>query len=284
MDVLVGTDPLDDLRRFLGLRDAIAEQAGRAQDRLAGAEPDLGAELDDQEVHQQREHALDLRRQLRHEPGAGLRAGDVLRRVDVRVGAGAEGQVAGGEPHRIVRTDARHATLVPAVRLQHPLVEVAERHLADRLDDVRREVGERHVREQPATRLDLADDRQGVPERLAETMAQQHPGLLHRRQAGAAQQGRLGIQRGAATGPQRGLPRCQCLLAPRGAGRLVRAVRTEPAVHPRPVDDLRLQRGVLAEQLFLGVDQAAHAASVGRGRGIVRCRTGHRRRLRPVPR
>ena len=98
---------------------------------LRGGEPDLGAELDDEQVHQQRQQPLDLGGQLGHEPAARLGAGDVVGRVHVGVRVGAEREVASGEPHRVVGADRRvDAAFVPAVRLQQALAEVTDGHLA----------------------------------------------------------------------------------------------------------------------------------------------------------
>jgi len=133
VDQLVRADALDDLRGLFGFRSALGEQGGRPKGRLGGGETDLGAELDEQQVHQEAERQLEGHINFRHVALPGLRSRNRLRRFHVRVGIRAEGEVPRHEPHHVVATDAllRLAAFVDAVRLQQPALQVAEAGAGD---------------------------------------------------------------------------------------------------------------------------------------------------------
>ncbi len=137
MDQLVGADALDDLGRQLGAVAGLQEHVRRSQDRLGFGEAEFGTELDDEQVREQGDQALDLGRELGHVPGACIRSADVVGRDRVGVGLVAEGEIAGEEPHDVVTADAevRLASLVDAVGEQQSRAEVADRHLGDVVDD-----------------------------------------------------------------------------------------------------------------------------------------------------
>ena len=190
MDEFVGTDPLDDLGREFRVVAPVDEHIGRTQDRLGLGEAEFGTELDDQQVRQQRDQSLDLLWELGHVARAGVGTTDVVGGFGVGIGVRTEGQVASEEPHHVVSTDAEVglSALVEPVRHEQPATEVPDRHLGDVVDDHRLEVGEGDVGEEAAARLDLAGDRELVPEPPAESVAQEDPLLSDADDAGTGEE------------------------------------------------------------------------------------------------
>ena len=180
MDEFVGSDPLDHLGGEFRIGSVVDEEVGGEQDLLCLGEAEFGTELDDQEVGEEREQRLDRLVDLGHPALAGLVAGDVRLGLDVGVRVGPQREIAEHEPHRVVTADAAFglAALVETVRGQEALVEVTDRHLGDVLDDRRLQVGHGQLCEEASPRLDLARDRQAVPEDLSEAVAEQYPLLL----------------------------------------------------------------------------------------------------------
>lgn len=281
VDLLVGADAADDLRCLLGLRAPAREEVGRAQNGLRVGEPQLGTELDDEQVHQQRQQTLHLGGDLRHPSPADLRPSDVLRRVDIGIGALTEREVTSREPHLVVRARAAGSarrrigdtTFVPAVRLQQAVAEVTDGHLRDVVDDVRLQRRKRDLGQQATASLDLADDGERVPERLAQAVPQQHTRLRHRRQPHATQQRRVGVERPTTAFGESGGPCGECGYPHQRPRRLVAAIGQEAAVHAPATHVVRRQIGMIAQQFVGRVHQRAHVASVrrrrrGRGRTI----------------
>ena len=109
----------------------------------------------------------------------------------------------------------------------------------DVVDDHRLQVGEGDVGQEPTLRLDLAGDREAVPERLAEAVAQQDPALVDGRRHGRrrATTSRRRAPRRHAT--KRLAPGVERLLASPGPGavgrRRRRRTRRGPVARVSPV-------------------------------------------------
>jgi hypothetical protein len=264
VDGLVGADALDDQRRRFGLLAPVGEQIGSAQDGLGAREPDLGAELDHQQVHQERQHALVLGRNLRHHPLAGVGTCDAGRRIDVGKRFRSEHQVARDEPHHVVAADALVglAAFVDAVGQQQATVQMADRHRVDFLRDQPAQIRKRHLRQDPAAGLDLAGDRQPVPEGLPVAGAQQQQMLRHIGHAHPGQQRRVGLEEFAAPGAQRLGPGGQRLRPAERARRHIVAGGIESAMHALSVDDVGRGKDVVAEQFGLAVAELVHEISL----------------------
>ncbi len=69
MNLFVGANAADDLGGLFGIGTTVGKQIGCTQHGLCGGEADLGAELDDQQVHQERDEALDCSRDFGHSAG-----------------------------------------------------------------------------------------------------------------------------------------------------------------------------------------------------------------------
>ena len=197
-------------------------------------------------------------------PSACLRPGDAVSRFDVGVRALAEGQVSGDEPHLVVAADAdvRLASLVETVRHEEPGVQMTECHLADVLHHELLHVREGHLGEQSTLGLDLAGDGEEVPERLAETVAQQHPALLHGGDACAAEQRGIGIEEFTPASAQRLGPGLDRHLADERPRRHVGAVGQEPAVHAAAGHHLRCDVVVIPHQFLGRVPQRCHVSTL----------------------
>ena len=81
---------------------------------LCRGEADLGAELDDQQVIEERHHAFDCGGEFRHEPVTGFRAQMCRAGSASGYASAPKAKVAGEEPHLVVAADAEVglATLV----------------------------------------------------------------------------------------------------------------------------------------------------------------------------
>ena len=196
-------------------------------------------------------------------------------RVHVGVGTGAEGQVAGHEPHGVVAADAlgRLAALVDAVGHEQPRAEVADRHLGDVLHHHVGQVRELDVGQDPPLGLDLPGDGEHVPEGPADTVGEEEAVLVQVGDPGPGEQRGVGVEELASPGAQRSGPGVDGLRAPQGAGRLVGAVGQEAAVEALALDHLGGRVVVLAEELVGGVRELGHGHLQGR-----------RRPYRPSPR
>ena len=153
---------------------------------------------------------------------------------------GTECQVAGDEPHDVVTADALvgFAAFVHAVGLEETLLEMPEGHAADVLDDNRLHVGKRQLRDHATAALDLAGDRQPVPERARDAALDQVALLRGVRQPRAGEQRGVGVEQVATPFPEYRRPVVDGDAPPLRARRHVGAVGIEPAVQPLPVDDV----------------------------------------------
>jgi hypothetical protein len=120
----------------------------------------LGANFDHQHVHQELDELLIALGQLRHFAALDI-AGDAGGSFGNRVGALAEHQVAGGEPHGVVRALAgrgRIAALVRAVGVEQAGVEMARRRVGNVLHHQGLHVRRRDGAQGLSARLDDAGD------------------------------------------------------------------------------------------------------------------------------
>ena len=182
----------------------------------------------------------------------------------------AERQIAEREPHDVVPTDplVGLAAFVDAVRLEEPPVQVAEGHLGDVLDDHVLEVRERHVGEDPATRLDVTRDGERVPEGLSQALLQQQLHLRCIRVADAVEQRGIGLHPVAAPGAQLVGPGGDRGFADQGARRDIASALDEATVEPVPGFDLGLEVVVGTEEFLFGVHQLrGHGVSIPSGAG-----------------
>ena len=58
MNFFIGTNALDDLRRFFCRSASINKQIWRSQNRLRAGKTDFGTKLDQQKIHEKAQHAF----------------------------------------------------------------------------------------------------------------------------------------------------------------------------------------------------------------------------------
>ena len=163
-----------------------------------------------------------------------------------------------------------------AVCDQQPAAEMADRNRADVVDDDGLEVGERGLGEETAPRLDLAGDRERVPERLAEAVAEQDTRLLHvgtRSPASSDDRPRTGRRHV----PERLAPGVERHGPSERTGRDVGAIGCHAAVHAPTADDVWRRIFMVTQQFVTGEHQRCHGPNgIDPFRNLESMVSGHR--------
>ncbi len=195
---------------------------------------------------------------------AGDVAGDAGRNLGKRPGVLAEDEIAGGEPHGVVRPLARPgriAALVGSVGVEQAGGQMAGGRLADVVRDPPFDIGRGDGAQPLAARLDDAGDGQGVPQALAQSLGDERSLLLEARVALAGQEFARGVDERPAPRPQRLAPGAHRRPAHQGARRDIGLIH-ETAVQAIARRFVRARVGVAAEEFVAAVAQGR-----GRGRG-----------------